>query len=234
MKSNITIWFAACCLFYISCDDDDNNPKRSFRKGLGVTDIDGNKYETIILLEGDRAQEWMTSNLKTSRYSNGDPIPNVTDDNWTDIKIGAWCNYNNDPSLDAVYGKLYNGYAAGDPRGLCPTGWHFPSSFELYQLATDFGGEEVGGGAMKAEGTNNWVEPNADATDRTGLSILPGGYRNGYIYDYFDKAGRLGRYWSGGDHMGGSDFYELSNENSKLVKGTYPSGFGFSCRCVKD
>jgi len=242
MRNKLGLYLATCCLLSISCDDDNGNVVRKgfFKQGLGVTDVDGNKYASIILneglLQGKDAQEWMTSNLRTTKYSNGDPIPNVTDDSWPDLTTGAWCYYNNNPAMDEAYGKLYNGYAAADSRNICPAGWRLPSSFELYMLATFLGGEEVAGGALKEAGTDHWVTPNSGASDSTGLSFLPGGHREGYIYDYFDKAGRLGRYWAD-EHLHGNanNFYELSNENSKLAYGgTIVSGYGFSCRCIKD
>src|SRR5690554_7272325 len=37
--------------------------------GAGVTDLDGQVYGSVII--GN--QEWMTENLRTSQYSNGDP-----------------------------------------------------------------------------------------------------------------------------------------------------------------
>lgn len=44
----------------------------SFAAGAGVTDADGNTYSTVVVGNG---QEWMAQNLKTTKYSNGDVIP---------------------------------------------------------------------------------------------------------------------------------------------------------------
>ena len=41
-----------------------------------ITDIDGNKYETIKI----GSSIWLASNLKATRFSNGDKIPNIKDD----------------------------------------------------------------------------------------------------------------------------------------------------------
>lgn len=43
--------------------------------GSGVTDVDGNTYTTVVLGNG---QEWMAGNLKTTKFSNNDPIPDET------------------------------------------------------------------------------------------------------------------------------------------------------------
>lgn len=44
----------------------------TFSAGAGVTDADGNTYSTVVVGNG---QEWMAQNLKTTKYSNGDAIP---------------------------------------------------------------------------------------------------------------------------------------------------------------
>src|ERR1035437_9378616 len=74
------------------------------------------------------SQIWMLKNLEVTTYRNGDPIPQVTNRGaWDRLSTGAWCYYNNDPAMGAIYGKLYNWYAVNDPRGLAPAGWHIPS-----------------------------------------------------------------------------------------------------------
>jgi len=97
-----------------------------------ITDIDGNIYPVITICN----QVWVQKNLNVSRYSNGDPIPNVTDNlQWATLTTGAWCWYNNDSATyAAVYGKLYNWYAVNDPRGLAPAGWHIPSESDWNKL----------------------------------------------------------------------------------------------------
>jgi uncharacterized protein (TIGR02145 family) len=91
-------------------------------------------------------QEWMTTNLNTSTFSNGDLIQEATTiQEWEDAGLSqqpAWCYYQNNPELGEKYGKLYNWYAVSDPRGLAPAGWHIPSLDEWQQL-NDFLNDNV-------------------------------------------------------------------------------------------
>ena len=79
----------------------------------------------------------MVENLRTSKYSDGTAIPNVTGNfGWGSLSTEAWCNYNNSSTNDASYGKLYNWYAVETGK-LCPTGWHVPTDAE-WTVLTDY------------------------------------------------------------------------------------------------
>jgi uncharacterized protein (TIGR02145 family) len=57
-----------------------------------VTDIDGNIYPTICI----GTQEWMSSNLRTTKYKDGTLIVNIVENTaWTLDTGGAMCWYNN-------------------------------------------------------------------------------------------------------------------------------------------
>jgi uncharacterized protein (TIGR02145 family) len=102
--------------------------------GSGVN-FGGYFYPSIILGNG---QEWMTENLKTSVFANGQILANLQDVNqWSMAgfdSTAAWVNWNNDPIYDGSLGKLYNWYAVLDNRNVCPNGWHVPSALEWDQL----------------------------------------------------------------------------------------------------
>jgi uncharacterized protein (TIGR02145 family) len=91
-----------------------------------VRDIDGNEYATINI----NGRVWMASNLKTTKFSNGDPIPNLLKDSeWKKTNGPAYCLFNN--SIDNLdYGLLYNLAAIIDKRNVCPQGWHVPTKEE--------------------------------------------------------------------------------------------------------
>ena len=67
--------------------------KPTFITSNDIKDLDGNVYTSVTI----GTQEWMTENLRTTKYSDGTAIPNVTDNyGWESLTTGAWCHYNND------------------------------------------------------------------------------------------------------------------------------------------
>src|ERR1035437_40951 len=92
-----------------------------------VTDIDGNVYHTVTI----GSQVWMVENLKTTRFLNGESIPNITDNySWATLSTGAYCDYDNLTDNSSNYGHLYNWFAVVDSRKIAPTGWHVPTDAE--------------------------------------------------------------------------------------------------------
>ncbi len=212
-----------------------------YTPGAGVTDIDGNTYQTIII----NGQEWMAENLRTTKYANGDPIPNVTDANqWSNLTTGAWVHYNNDSQYENSYGKLYNWHAVDDSRNVCPTGWHVPSdnewsTFINYLDPNADGGNvnNIAGGKMKNTGIQYWQSPNVDATNESGFLGLPGGARrsdNGV----FVSIGNSCSWWSSTEYDDKEPFNAWHRSLGYLLgsAGRYRSNknFGFSIRCIKN
>ncbi|MFM8976891.1 MAG: FISUMP domain-containing protein, partial [Bacteroidota bacterium] len=182
-----------------------------------VTDIDGNLYHTVQI--GNQC--WTQSNLKVSKYRNGDNIPTgLSNSAWANASSGAYAIYNNDPVNDGLYGKLYNHYAVTDSRGLCPTGYHVPTDAEWTTLDNQLGGSSVAGGALK--GTilqpipGGWMSPNIGATNSSGFTALPGGLR---IYSgVFFSIPDYGYWWSYSDSSGsGPWFRSLSLTTSSAL-----------------
>ena len=176
-------------------------------------------------------QIWMAENLKTTRYKDSTPIPNVTNnDEWFYLTTDAYCHYDNDHSNNAIYGKLYNWYAVKTGK-LAPKGWHIPTDAEWTILTTYLGGESIAGGKMKF--TNYWKSPNKDATNSSGFNGLPAGYRT--HFGSFNTIGKYGNFWSSteGD-KGGARNRSLSYDNSTVYRGYNYYQHGYSVRCIKD
>ncbi len=179
-------------------------------------------------------QVWTSKNLDVSAYRNGDAIPQVQDPKaWANLTTGAWCYYDNDASNDTKYGKLYNWYAVNDPRGLAPNGYHIPSDAEWAELSDYSGGTSEAGTKMKSTGTQYWQSPNTDATNESGFSGLPGGYRN-YDGTFYD-VGYGGDWWSSTEDGAGDAWSrDLNYFNGGVGRYDDGKGGGFSVRCLRD
>jgi uncharacterized protein (TIGR02145 family) len=195
-----------------------------------VSDVDGNTYSTIEI----GSQTWMAENLKTTKFNDGTAIPMITNNAaWQALSSPGFCWYNHDSaSYDATYGVLFNWYTVNTSK-LCPNGWHVPTEAE-WTVLTDFhGGEGVAGGKLKEAGLVHWLDPNTDATNETGFTALPGGYRT--PDRGFGGIGVDGSWWSSSEMDTGIGFIRyLYNDNSRLDSGGYEKSFGLSVRCLKD
>lgn len=207
-----------------SCQQDEIEPTPTSET---LTDIDGNEYNTVVI----GTQEWMAENLRTTKYCNGDPIPNVTvETQWVDLTIGAWSHYDNDHQNENLYGKLYNWFAVDDEKNICPCGWHVPSNTEWTVLTDYLGGESVAGGKMKS--TNGWKE-NGNGTNESVFSGLPGGARD---YDgTFEYGGSYGGWWSStGPWADDALYLVLGYDDDGVYMADYDNRGGFSVRCIRD
>ncbi|MDP2423940.1 MAG: FISUMP domain-containing protein, partial [Bacteroidales bacterium] len=158
---------------------------------LIVADADGNVYNTVNF----GSQCWIGENLKTTKYRNGSPIPNLDNaSQWSNDLNGAYVWYENAASWKDKYGALYNWYAVNNANGLCPIGWKVPAMDDMIIAYSILGGGlEVAGKKMKSCRTVNsplggacatiihpcWEENNLYyGTDDFGAAALPGGFRN--------------------------------------------------------
>lgn len=195
-----------------------------------VTDIDGNVYRTVKI--GN--QVWMAENLKTTKYRNGNPIPNVTvDATWFNLTTGAYCNYDNDSNIASIYGKLYNWYAVNDSRNIAPIGWHVPSHNEWLVLENYLGGANIAGGKLKEAGISHWQSPNTGATNHVGFTAFPGGYRN--PDGPFRHLGDIGFWWTSTlSDMNKALRLTLRYFDCTMDWNQYYLMGGMSVRCIKD
>jgi uncharacterized protein (TIGR02145 family) len=207
-------------------------------------DIDGNVYTTITI----GAQVWMVENLKTTKYRNGDPIPNESANSaWKISKKGALCNYNNNEANGNRYGKLYNWYAVNDSRKLAPAGWHIPSDAEWNTLSNYLAANPgASGSVIKALAAKiDWAtsaEDGAVGNDLTknnasGFTGLPGGIRGlDGPSGVFGWLGTDGWWWSASSI---ESSFASARGMKNTAKGTLENGGffktdGLAVRCIKD
>jgi uncharacterized protein (TIGR02145 family) len=234
MKTKNRIWLCPLIVMGLvliltdSCKkDEDSNIK--------ITDVDGNVYKTVTI----GTQVWMAENLKTTRYRNGDLIGTTNPDTLDILSESTpkyqWA-YEGSELIADTYGRLYTEYAVTDSRNVCPTGWHVPTNAEFTTLTTFLGGESVAGVKLKEAGTKHWRYNNPSvpsATNETGFTALPSGYRASWGFPritQFEELGYSCGWWS----SMGSQW-----ETGYIGDGAFFGGgrvfeWGFSVRCLRD
>jgi uncharacterized protein (TIGR02145 family) len=214
-------------IFINSCKDDLND-------ALIVIDQDQDSISYISVNIG--TQEWMIYNLKVRRYQNVEKILTTTP---ASLILTAehtpkyhWAYDGDERNVD-IYGRLYTWYTVTDPRKLCPRGWHVPSDDEWTTLISleAMGGEDVGGGKLKETGTTHWSEPNSGATNETGFTALPGGYR--FHYGRFRDVGFSGFWWSSTESSDSTAYgWGMTSSSSRLSRFIFNKKDGLSVRCI--
>ncbi len=215
-----------------------------------MADIDGNVYRTIQI----GTHTWMAENLRTSKYNDGTPIPNITDNNkWGSLCVntgsltsdagyetsGAYCWYNNDSATyEQVYGKLYNCGTVATGK-LCPIGWHVPNRPEWCIICNKMSNNEpysLCGEELMETGTTHWFNPEISGTNETGFTTLPGGLRDST--GTFLNINQIGFFWtSSGRIYPAMGFYQDIYYYSWLGTPMHHLRYqveGLSIRCLKD
>ena len=211
-------------------------------KNVGAKWYDTNDIDSIIFTYNTCTeiqigwQKWMCKNLNVSHYRNGDTIRFAESvEDWVDAgnkKEGAWCYYANYDLLGESYGKLYNYYAVIDPRNLAPSGWHIATTQEWWSLVNYLGGDSLAGGKLKEVGISHWGYPNRGATNSSGFTALPGGYRS-YIGNY-SMLYEEGLWWGAPTGYDKNRIYYVHFNNVKVGYSNAYEAAGFSVRCIKD
>jgi uncharacterized protein (TIGR02145 family) len=194
-------------------------------------------------------QEWMTEDISTKVYNNGDPIYEAkSEKQWEKYgknKIGCYIIHSS-----GTY--LYNGYAVNDKRGIIPTGFILPTYNQFNRLIQFLGGGESDSGpATRSMATyiihSETVVGNEEAGDMelVPLVVKPHG-RSGF------KAKKGGHVYDNGSisHQEGccSYWWTASSEGKNIIsvdigycsqdlgggRGSYPATFGFAVRAIKE
>lgn len=129
------------CFFIIACKKKSSEvqiPPAIEESTPLIKDGSGNVYSSIKI----GSQTWLTSDLTTKKFSNGDPIPT--------IKIDSILRGTSEPkfqwdivdtsSIKEKSGVIYTWYVTLDSRNVCPNGYHVPNASDWYTLVNFFGG----------------------------------------------------------------------------------------------
>lgn len=205
-----------------------------------VRDIEENVYKTTKI--GN--QVWMAENLKTTKYNDNTPIPNVTDNaEWMNLTTPAYSWYGNDPATKETYGALYSWFTISDK--LCPAGWHVASNaeYETLEAAIGIPADSIGfwgwrgsGSAARLKDSVNWLTGAGQNT--SGFSSRGSGYR-AWTSGQFRALGEIAYYWTSTDDSPNNKptvaWYRRIDATSQYIyKATTEKQGGKSIRCVKD
>jgi len=191
------------------------------------------------------SQCWMSENLKylpfVSVPANGSetvPYNYVYGYNGTNVSDAkSTSNFQNYGVLynwaSAMNGSLSSNSNPSGVQGICPNGWHLPSNTEWIQLINFLGTDNVAGGKLKEVGFGHWNSPNTGATNESGFTALPGGYR--HTPGTFNSIGNDGFYYTSTESSStnaigkyiGHTFVNIYDNNGN-------KGIGFNVRCIKD
>ncbi len=195
-------------------------------KGTLVDSRDGRKYNTVTI----GTQTWMAENLNYATAN-------------------SYC-FNNDPDKCAAYGRFYTWAAAMDSagvfgvngegcgykstcnplwiypvQGVCPVGFHLPTTYEWKILFSAVGGKISAGKMLKS--TMGWE---TNGTDDYGFSAIPVGRSSFESGFYFEDSVAI--FWSVDDH-GGTNSVSLDNDEDAHINRDDARN-RYSVRCVKN
>ena len=199
---------------------------------------DGQSYATVKI--GDQC--WMAEDLNYGTMINGNQ-------QMTDNGIAEKYCYGDNSASCEEYGGLYqwnevmNYSNQTGVQGLCPEGWHIPGDNEWCMMeqfidptitcgSTGFRGTD-GGGKLKEAGTAHWQSPNTGATNASGFTALPGGYRS--VTGSFANITSKSNWWTSLDINGNLGWRrELAYNSSQVGRYNFDKEAGFGVRCVRD
>lgn len=203
-----------------------------FTCGDPVMDVDLNEYPTVYVA----GRCWTQKNLMAVHYPDGvRTIP--------DARV-----YHDDAANLPVYGRLYTWCAAVDVagdcsaapavdangfvQGVCPDGWHIPTTAEMEALRT------VSVPALNA--TTLWITPNAgDNTNASGFTAVPAGKYNASLLRY-EGLGTEADWWSTSGaydpstHTTTANVYVCAWYCDGLLTQTLYANDAVSVRCVRN
>ena len=199
---------------------------------------------------------WMAENINVGTMTAGVNNQGTSCSTPDGSDIQKYC-YNDTDSNCTTYGGLYqwdqtmcgagscngtgappNDACASPVQGICPTGWHIPSHYELTTLeravctsdtcATDF---PYNTSKTGWRGTNEGTKLKTGGTSgfnglMTGRRSMDGSFSNVASYTYF---------WSSFQSSSSNAWYRgLRTSGATVHRSTDPKSFGFSVRCLKN
>jgi uncharacterized protein (TIGR02145 family) len=223
-----TYLFVASLSVLLACSSDDSpTPK--------IQDGDGNIYTSVVIHD----QEWLTSNLRTTRYSDGSPINQMPTNSLLPVADGqSWKKayelflYYNHLQPNAALGLFYGFPVTESGRNPCPCGFRVPTKADYDRLRHWTGPE-----ARQIRSTTGWINvPDYIAgTNEMKFNAFANGYYeftdNGF--EHYDK-GYTAKFWLNNEgSINYYGFYTVANEFAIEYIANSPTLFA-PIRCMRD
>lgn len=194
--------------------------------GTETVDYSGQTYNTVQI----GSQCWLKENLNVGTRIDG------SQDQTDNATVEKYCYDDNEANCD-TYGGLYQWdemmqYTTTEgSQGICPPGWHLPTTAELTTLTTYVNDD---GNSLKAVGEGSGA---GAGTNISSFTALFSGHRSGDIatYGQFGDLSNSIHLWSSSQFNAEyADLRFLDNSDSDIDQYGAPKTFGFSVRCIKD
>lgn len=199
----------------------------------------GEDYSTVLI----GSQCWMAENLNVGTFINS--TVNQTNNG----TIEKYC-YNNDNANCLIYGGLYKWNEMmkytniESSQGICPSGWHIPSDYELKTLEIFLGMTPSEADMTGPRGTNQgsqlagnevlWVDGALDLDamfDSSGFKGLPSGFN---ASQSFFGLNNDAHFWSSTELNSTAWVRHLDWWNSGVRRFNEDKLGGYSVRCIKN
>ena len=193
-------------------------------------DANGNTYKTVLFPNGS---EWMAENLKAASISstNSTLSEAIGDSLWNLNEAPYYCYYDNYSPNETGYGKLYN-FKAVNTEGLCPEGFHVPTTEDWEELFECLGGPNKAGAKLREVETNYWNPvDNITSTNESRLTIRPGGFRE--QEGEFHNQRFFGYYWSSKGENESAQMVSVHYASDAVTVFEISNASGASVRCMR-
>ncbi len=218
-------------------------------EGIATVSYSGQTYNTVEI----GSQCWLKENLNVGTMIQSNSGGQLQTNNGV---IEKYC-YGNNAANCATYGGLYEWKEAMQyvttegAQGICPVGWHIPTDNEIKILEGTVDSQyPVGdpvwdniawrgldaGGNLKEEGTAHWNSPNTGATNSSGFTALPAGYRY-QPTGAFSSIGNGNQIWSSSEYITNTTFAwsrNLTLSTGQISRAYIHKETGISVRCLKN
>jgi uncharacterized protein (TIGR02145 family) len=245
-SATLLIFIGSMALIIAGCKKSSGNITTSGGEVGTVSDFEGNVYPT----KKFGNQWWMTDNLKSTYYSNGDPIGTTIPYNVTiasdTLPKYEWSFIGNE-GVAYIYGRLYTWYAVTDSRNICPTGWH-PSTNEEWTNLINFiiskgygnggSGENIGKAMASTSGWLNYGVVGVPGNDQlsnnsSGFSSFAAGVRT--PPGAFNYCGGDAYYWTSSQtDIYSADYIKIIFDVPSVYVGNLDKKMAMAVRCVKN